>query len=237
MDEAGVDRCVIIPMVPPGDDQMANNAAALAARMSQPARLAVVAPFDVGRPERSPLLKTWRSTAGMLGTRLAFLRDPNRRLLEAGELEWFWSAAEAAGVPVTVLAPGLAARLDAVAGTHPGLRLVVDHLNLHPGETYPSLAAAIAPLLPLAARPNVALKVSALPCWAPDAYPYRSLAKPIEMVLDAFGPRRVFWGSDLTRLPCTYVEWLDVVRGLPFLSTQDQEWILGRGLMEWLGWP
>ena len=64
MDEAGVDRCVIIPMVPPGDDQMANNAAALAARMSQPARLAVVAPFDVGRPERSPLLKTWRSTDG-----------------------------------------------------------------------------------------------------------------------------------------------------------------------------
>jgi L-fuconolactonase len=237
MDAAGVDRCVVVPMLPPGGDPMASNVAAEAMAAERPDRFAVMAPFDLTRPERAGLLSDWRSRPGLLGVRLAFLRDPNRALLTERRLDWFWSAAAGAGVPVTLLATDLAAELDEVAAAHPTLRLTVDHLNLHPMVVYDDLLPALEPLLALAARENVAVKASALPCWARDQFPFRSLRGPLEKVVEAFGPRRVFWGSDLTRLPCTYSECVRLfTEEMPFLDEEDLAWIMGRGVMEWLGW-
>ena len=236
MDVAGVDRCVAIPMVPPGDDPMASNPAALALADSASGRLAVMAPFDLTRPDGARLLGRWRSGL-MLGVRLAFLRDPNQGLLSRGELEWFWTAAEQAGVPVMLLAPDFPAEIAGIAERHPGLRLVVDHLNLHPASVYDDLRMAVDPLLKLAAAPNVAVKASALPCWARDPYPYPSLQEPVQAVVDAFGPSRVFWGSDLTRLPCSYSEAIALfTEEMPFLTGDDKELIMGRAVLTWLGW-
>src|SRR5258706_9039395 len=81
MELAGVSRCVIVPMVPPGDDASRSNAAALAMAQGDLGRFGVMAPFDLTRPEKSTMLTTWRSQPGMLGVRLAFLRDPNLTLL------------------------------------------------------------------------------------------------------------------------------------------------------------
>ncbi|MBJ7599482.1 MAG: amidohydrolase [Candidatus Dormibacteraeota bacterium] len=237
MDGAGVDRCVIVPLVPPGDDATASNPAAVAMAQTDPGRFAVMAPFDLRRPEKVPLLARWRETPGLLGVRLAFLRGPNLALLLDGRLDWFWSAAEEAGVPVMLLAPDLAAEVGHVAGRHPRLRLVLDHLNLHPMKDYDDLGAAVRPLLALAAHDNVATKASALPCWARDSFPYRSVRQPLESVVEAFGTRRVFWGSDLTRLPCSYSECVRLfTEEMPFLDQDDLEWVMGRGVMEWLGW-
>ncbi len=237
MDTAGVDRCVIVPMVPPGDDAGASNPAALAMAAATPARFAVVAPFDVTRAANAGLAHAWRRQSGMLGARLAFLRDPNLSLLTEGRLEWFWKAAEESALPVMILAPSSLAELDRVAAAHPGLPVVIDHLNLHPSTLYEDLTAAVRPLLALARHANVAVKASALPCWARDAYPFRSVHGAVEAVVAAYGPRRVFWGSDLTRLPCTYSECVRLFsEELPFLGEDDKDWIMGRGVMEWLGW-
>ena len=47
----------------------------------------------------------------------------------------------------------------------------------------------------------------------------------------------MFWGSDFTRLPCTYRQCLThFTEELPWLSATDKEWIMGRGVCEWLGW-
>lgn len=236
MDEAGVDRCVIVPMVPPGDDASASNPAAIAAAGAHPTRLAVVAPMDLKSPD-GDRVASWRSQPGMLGIRVAFLRDPNLSLLRDGRLEWLWSAAEASGIPIMLLAPGLESHVARVAASHPRLRLVIDHFNLDPRVSYDDLDTAVAPLLGLAKHPNLAVKASALPCWAADPYPYRSLRDPIARVLSAYGARRVFWGSDLTRLPCTYAEYVRLfTEELPFLGGSDLQWVMGRGLMEWLRW-
>jgi predicted TIM-barrel fold metal-dependent hydrolase len=136
-----------------------------------------------------------------------------------------------------LLAPGLEPHVERVATAHPRLRLVLDHFNLDPRLDYGDLAGAVEPLLPLATHANVAVKASALACWAPDVYPYRSLREPIARVLDAFGAHRVFWGSDLTRLPCTYSQYVRLFTDeLPFLGGADLEWIMGRGLLGWLSW-
>jgi L-fuconolactonase len=237
MKTAGVSRCVIVPMVPPGNDAGASNAAALDMAQGDLERFGVMAPLDLTRPENATRLETWRSQPGMLGVRLAFLRDPNLSLLVAGRLDWLWDAAEAAHLPIMLLAPGLERDVDRVATRHPGLRLVVDHLNLDPRVVYDDLRLAIQPLLSLANRQNIAVKASALPCWARDRFPYPSLRDPIESVVNAFGAQRVFWGSDLTRLPCTYSESVRLfTEELPFLDDYEKDWIMGRGVSEWLRW-
>jgi L-fuconolactonase len=237
MDEARVDRCIVVPMVPPGPDPMANNAAAAAMAEARPDRFGVMAPFDLRDADRAGLLRRWRSIPGMLGVRLAFLRDPNLSTLREGGAEWFWSEAEESGIPVMLLAPGLSEQLGRLAARHPGLRLVIDHLNLHPAESYRDLETAVQPLLELAAHSNVAVKASALPCWASDGFPYRSVHGAVRAVVDAFGARRVFWGSDLTRLPCSYLEGIHLfTEEMDFLSADDLEWIMGRAVVEWLGW-
>jgi predicted TIM-barrel fold metal-dependent hydrolase len=196
-----------------------------------------MAPLDLKQPANARLVTEWRSQANMLGVRVAFLRDPNLSLLTGERLEWLWAAAESAKVPIMLLAPGLERQIDRVAAAHPGLRLVLDHCNLDPRVTYEDLAAAVEPLLGLATRPNLAVKASALACWTTDPYPFVALHEPIERVVEAFGPRRVFWGSDLTRLRCTYTEYVRLFTDeLPFLNDEDKEWVMGRGLVEWLGW-
>ena len=56
------------------------------------------------------------------------------------------------------------------------------------------------------------------------------------MLVDAFGPRRTFWGTDLTRMPCTYRECVSLfTEELPWLKGEDLEWVMGRGVCEWLG--
>jgi hypothetical protein len=48
----------------------------------------------------------------------------------------------------------------------------------------------------------------------------------------------MFWGTDLTRLPCSYRQAITFfTEELPWLSARDQEWVMGRAVCEWLGWP
>lgn len=238
MDGAGVGRCVVVPMMPPLREEMARtNQAALAMTQHQPNRFAVMGLFDLTDRAGAARLMSWRSAPGMLGVRVTFLRDPNLSLLREGGLEWFWDAAEEAGVPVTLLAPDMAGNLERIAADHPRLRLVVDHLNLHPSVSYDDLLPAIQPLLRLARHDNVAVKASALPCWAREPYPFPSLHESIARAVDAFGAPRVFWGSDLSRLPCTYSECIRLfTEETPSLTDDDKAWVMGRGVMEWLGW-
>ena len=72
--------------------------------------------------------------------------------------------------------------------------------------------------------------------WAQARSP-RSLHPYLRAVYDAFGARRVFWGTDLTRLPCSYRQALTLFsEELPWLSAADKEWTMGRGVCAWLGW-
>jgi hypothetical protein len=47
----------------------------------------------------------------------------------------------------------------------------------------------------------------------------------------------MMWGSDKTRLTCTYAENIQLfTEALDFLSTEDKEWIMGRALAAALDW-
>jgi len=90
----------------------------------------------------------------------------------------------------------------------------------------------------LAKLPNVALKASGMPSLSAQSYPFRDLHPYIRQLVDAFSPRRTFWGTDLTRMPCSYRECITLfTEELPWLKGADLERVMGRGVCEWLGWP
>jgi predicted TIM-barrel fold metal-dependent hydrolase len=161
-----------------------------------------------------------------------------RTLLLNDALDALWGAADANGLPVMLYAPDGAGKIARIAGRHPGLRLVVDHMGLAPFVQHDDLGPAVRRLEPLAAHPNVAVKGSSIPSSVAGPYPFRAAHEPLRRVVGAFGAHRVFWGSDLTRLPCSYGECVTMfTEELDFLTDDDRRLIMGRAICDWLGWP
>ena len=120
---------------------------------------------------------------------------------------------------------------------HPGLRIALDHMGVSSDAKGPAAFEYLPDLLKLARFPNLAVKASALPAIAADAYPYASLQEPIRRVFDAFGPDRMFWGSDLTRLPCSYRQCVTLfTEELPWMSDADLQRVMGGALCDWHDW-
>jgi L-fuconolactonase len=228
MDAAGVDRAVIVPPSWEGD----RNDVALAAASQFPERFAVMGRITLGHSSGEDF-SAWRDQPGMLGVRLTFLLGA--RVIDA---EWFWPKAEAAGLPVMLFGPGQTEEFRDVARRYPDLRLIIDHLNLATGSGIGDLDQAIEPLLSLSSLDNVGVKLSALPCLLGADDSFETLVPHIRRVVDAFGADRCMWGSDLSRLPRPYIEWVDAGKaGLGCLSEEETTQVMGEALAAWLDWP
>ena len=232
MDLAGVRRMVLVPPSWEGD----RNDLALAAAQQHPDRFAVMGRLALRDPASRGLVADWKKQPGMLGMRFTFHNEHNRPFLTDGSADWLWPAAERAGVPLMVLMPSALDILDKIAAAHPGLKLVIDHVGLD--RRKPNFWDDLPAICALAKHPNVALKASGMPSLSTEGYPFRDLHSRIRTLVDAFGPKRTFWGTDLTRMPCTYYECIALfTEHLPWLKGEDLEWVMGRGVCEWLGWP
>jgi len=234
MDEAGVDAAVLVPPLWEGR----RNDLAIAAARAHPQRYAVMARLDPAAPASRDALEKLRGEPGVLGLRFAFQTKTLIPLLTDGHTEWIWGAAQEAGFRIYVLVPhSLVPLIDDIAVRYPGLKIVMDHFALPSGKRDEEAFRDFDKLLAIAKRPNVAAKVSALPCYSTDHYPYRSLHGYVRRAYDAFGPQRLFWGTDLSRSPLSYRQNIAMfTEEMPWLSKQDLEWIMGRGVCEWLGW-
>ncbi len=232
MDGAGVQRAVLVTPLWEG----VRNDYVLESARAHPGRLGVMGRLDHTLPEWRARVPNWMREPGMLGLRMLF-RPAQRHQLEDGSVDWLWAEAEKANIPVMIFLPQDAMPLiDRVAARHPDLKLVIDHLGLLAGkdaEAFRDLDRVLA----LAKRPNVAAKVSCLPHFTADPYPFRALQPYLRRVYDAFGPQRMFWGTDLSRSVCTYRQNIEMfTKEVPWLSEADKDWIMGRGLCEWIGW-
>jgi len=115
MDEAGIARAVIVP---PGLNDVNSYAIEVAKRY--PSRFAVMGRIPLENPKSAELLPKWKQQPGMLGVRVTFL-GPASKWLDDGTADWFWPAAEKAGLPVMFLAFGRVNMFDKIAARHPGL--------------------------------------------------------------------------------------------------------------------
>ncbi len=70
-----------------------------------------------------------------------------------------------------------------------------------------------------------------------DPYPFPSIHDALHRVFDAFGPRRMFWGTDITRMHCTWRQCVTLfTEELPWLKGQDLDLVMGRAFCDWIGW-
>lgn len=236
MDEAGVHGAVIHP---PHWDPNADDMAFQAVR-DYPGRFAIMGsvPLD---PASAPRIATWRDQPGMLGLRWTFLHEPARTMLRDGSLEWLWTAAEKAGVPIAMMATDSLDAVGRIAEAHPGLRLTIDHMGGRGGfETRKDAASMddhMAALVALARLPNIAVKATGAPGYCAAPYPFAPMHPYLRQIFDAFGPARMFWGTDISKMPCS---WTDCVRmfaeELPWLKGDDLALVMGEGLCRWWGW-
>jgi predicted TIM-barrel fold metal-dependent hydrolase len=234
MAEAGVDAAVIHP--PASWDPGANELAVEAARQ-HPDRFAILGNFPLDRPESRALVESWKRRPGMLGLRFVFLQEHQRTWPTDGTMDWLWPAAEQAGLPVALLASTFMPTVGKVAERHPRLKLIVDHLGRPSGAKDEAAWASLPEMLALAKHPNVAIKATGAPSYSSQPYPYRNLHDPLRRIYDAFGPTRLFWGTDITRMPCSWRQCVTLfTEELPWLRGRDQELVMGRAVCDWLGW-
>ncbi|MCG3753968.1 amidohydrolase [Amycolatopsis sp. Poz14] len=237
MRAAGVDRAILVPPAFEGD----RNDLSLDAARRYPDRFAVMGRMRLDDSATPAKLASWAETPGAIGLRFTFFIPQQKAWLSDGTADWLWSAAEEAGIPLMVYpAPSVLPLFGPIAAAHPRLKLTVDHLGVGHEEWNRDDRAFghLDALLELAGHPNVAVKASGLPEYSTERYPYRNLHPYLKAVVDAYGARRVFWGTDLTRLPCTYREAVTMfTEQLDWLSATDLEWIMGRAVSEWHAWP
>jgi L-fuconolactonase len=232
MDKHGVQAAVLVPPSWNGWDNQYTVDAAIA----QPKRFGVMGRLDIEAPEAATRLENFREP-GMLGVRFFISGDPWMSLLTL-EKDWVWTIAERTGIPVMATIPGNIAGFEPILARHPELRLIIDHAGRHPrGAMDEGAWADAAQLYALARYKNVSVKVSSLPCFSTEPYPFRNLHQHIKAMYDQFGPKRLMWGSDVTRLTCAYDENIRLfTEALDFLSTEDKEWIMGRAMANALDW-
>ena len=185
------------------------------------------------------MLATWKARPGMLGVRLTFHHAWDVSWIANGTADWFWPLAERLEIPVMMNVPAVLADVAKVAARHPNLKIIIDHMGRVRGmkdETF-KLDKTIA----LAKYPNVHVKLTLIQACSSDSYPYRNIHPEVHRLIDAFSPRRSFWGTDLSALlsrsNVTYRQAVTMFTEEMGFSDGDLEWIMGRAISDCLPWP
>lgn len=234
MRAAGVDCAVLAP--PHWDHN--GNAPSLDAARAAPERFAVTGDLDWSGPPDPARVRNWRSQQGMYGLRLIFNTPEKQKHLTDGSVDWIWKEAERTDLPVMLLIPGGVPIVGRIAERFPNLRLCVDHLGIPRGAKNAAAFEHLPELLALAKHRHVSVKAGGLPTYSTvDPFPHPSLHPYVRQVYDAFGPQRIFWASDLTRMSCSYRDVVTfITEGVPWLTPNDKRLIMGEAVCSWLGW-
>lgn len=207
------------------------------AAVTHPERFAVLGYFDLGAGPQPDIVAHWQERPGEVGLRFNFNAEHMRSWPTDGTVDWVWPEIEKAGIPVGLLAHEFLPRCAWIAENHPGMRILIDHMGVVPTKKDNEAFATLPDLLALAKFPNVGVKLSGAPSNSSDVYPYRNIHDHMRRIFDAFGPERCFWGTDLSRMPCSYRECVTMfTEALPWLTGCDLELVMGEALCNWVGW-
>ncbi|MFE6617626.1 amidohydrolase family protein [Streptomyces sp. NPDC057740] len=213
---AGVDRTVLVQTVTVAEETP--EFLALAAEHDLVA--GVVGWTDLTRPDVADELARLRELPGgryLKGIRHQVQGEPDPRwLLRADARRGLAAVAEAGLVYDLVVLPHQLPACVQAAADHPGLTFVLDHLGKPPiasGEREPWETAVRS----LAALSNTVCKVSGMVTEADLAsWTVADLRPYADVVLDAFGPERLMFGSDwpVCTLAASYGQVIDTAREL-----------------------
>jgi L-fuconolactonase len=123
-------------------------------------------------------------------------------------------------------------RIEGYIKRFPDARFRIEHMGWFPDVERSPDYAEYERLLSYSAYPNVVFMVSGFYAFG-KAYPYTEAVPFIERVLEAYGPRRMIWGSDFPPVAGkeTVSMTLEMVRAWGCFSESDLEWVLGKSAM------
>ena len=200
-----------------------------------PGRFAAVGLLDTDRPDAPALLEQFVKQGGE-GLRLRpTVRSPGRDPLA------IWR--KAADLGIVISAQGSATdefsspEFEEVIKALPNLKIIIEHLGGGGHDTKPPYNK-YRKVLALAHYPNTFMKVPGFGEMCPrpmplrKPFPFENVPPLIELAIEAFGARRLMWGSNFPpvagrgegyrnalRLPMEHVQ---------FKSEAEKEWIFGK---------
>jgi len=235
MDAAGVSRAINCPAVWDAD---ANEYAARAAT-AHPDRFATMGWFPLSPDGNASVVETAMNAPGAVGLRFLLVDPADVQRTRDGSFDWLWIAAAERELPVALMVmPGDLALVGELANRFPRLRLLVDHLGVLPFLKLPEATEHFDQLIELARHDNVAVKATGVASMATDPFPYPSTHEPLRRIYTSFGAERMFWGTDITRMQCSWSECVAAfVDHIPWLTGRNLELVMGDALAAWLDWP
>lgn len=226
-----------------------------------PERFAGVLVFDHTAEDLEEQIASYRSRPGCLAGRNLVANAATAELrpeFNEGKFDRYWAFAEKYDLPLFFSTHGWASVMSTVAERHPGLTMIIDHLGISQSPVSPPRDEPwdrLDGLLGLAKYPNVNVKLCGSPLLSSEPYPYKDVWPHLHRVFDAFGPERILWASDFTRmrwLPTLevgsgtryapfknwkyYSDCLNYLRDTNEISESDKEWVFGKTVRRVLRW-
>ncbi|MEZ5709902.1 MAG: amidohydrolase family protein [Blastomonas sp.] len=169
----------------------------------------------------------------------------------SGGMDAGFAAAEAVGLPLFLSTHGQTAAMRTVIERHPELTIIIDHVGVSQHPVSPPRDDPwdrLDDLLTLAEYGHVHVKLCGLPLLSAEAYPFADVWPQLDRVIAAFGPERLAWASDYTRLRmaeaggptrnrgCLYSESRDMLLHSDRLDDAAKAMIFGGTIRHILGW-
>lgn len=233
---AGIAGTVVVETV----DSARETVELLELAASTPEVLGVVGWVDLGAEGVADELAGLRAGAGgeaLVGVRHQVQSEPDPDWLYRADVGRGLEALGAAGIAYDfVVTSGQLPAVVATVRRHPGVTFVLDH-----GGKPPVAAGTLDPwrshIAALAELPNVAVKLSGLHTEAdPARWSVAGIAPFADVLLDAFGPERVLFGSDwpVSTLAAGYDEVVaSTTTLLAGLSPDEQAAVFGGNARHW----
>jgi L-fuconolactonase len=215
---AGQDGVIVVQTVA----SAAETRELLALAAAQPLIAGVVGWADLSRPDAAGQLRAAQAGPGgqaLVAVRHQLQEEPDKGWLARPQVRDGLRAVAAAGLAYDlVISPHQLPLVTETVAALPEVRFVLDHAGKPPIATGDmgtgdmgtgDMAAWAADLRALAARPNVAVKLSGLVTEADwDSWTPQQLGPVMEYVLAQFGPDRTMFGSDwpVCLLAASYAE-------------------------------
>jgi L-fuconolactonase len=213
---------------------------AIAARARHPGRFALIKPVDPNDAAVGDTIAEWAATDGAVAIRIMMTRGVSTDPADPGVNRVLVAAARH-DLPVNLLCWGRLAQAEALAARNPDTQLVIDHLGLQqPFEPPPPAEpwADLPGLLQLAARPNVAVKITGACTLSHQPFPYDDIWDKLRRIFDAFGIEHCLWGTDWTRAVAllSYAQGVAAFRDTGHLSDTERATLMGGALTRIYRW-
>jgi L-fuconolactonase len=198
-----------------------------------PSRFCALVGVDTDEADAPELLERWVAE-GAVGVRLGpAVRSPGSDPLA------IWRKADELGIPVSAFGSSdefVSPWFEEVLAELPNLPVILEHLG-RIGRAEEPRDPTFRKILALARYPNAYVKVHGLGEICPRPIPFpRPMRFPdvppfMELAYDAFGARRMMWGSDFPPVSGregyrNALRW--TMDHIPFRDGEDREWIFGK---------